>query len=129
MMKRFFMILLLLLPSFAFTQKNEISTIDFEHEVFDFGTINENKGEVEHTFVFTNNGKKPLIIVNVRSSCGCTTPEWSKKPIPPGGKGEIKVKFNPKNRPGKFMKSITISTNSKKPVVTLTVKGNVIRKA
>lgn len=127
-MKRFLLIMLLTLPMMVFSQGKAISTIEFEQELFDFGTIQENKGEVEHIFIFVNNGTKPLIITNVRASCGCTTSEWSKKPVLPGQKGEIKVKFNPKNRPGKFMKSITISNNSAKSIITLTVKGNVIRK-
>ncbi|MGL5683342.1 MAG: DUF1573 domain-containing protein [Marinifilaceae bacterium] len=128
MMRRILFMLLLLIPSALFSQKKNVSIMDFKEEVADFGTINENGGPVSQSFTFTNTGDKPLIIKNVRVSCGCTTPDWSKKPIPPGESGEIKVTFDPKNRPGKFMKSVTVTSTATKPIITLTIKGNVIRK-
>jgi hypothetical protein len=78
----------------------EKAKFSFEEETFDFGSIKEENGSVEHKFVFTNTGNAPLLIQGVKASCGCTTPAWSKEPIPPGEKGFVMAKYNPKNRPG-----------------------------
>lgn len=98
----------------------------FVAESHDFGMIKEEKGKVSYTFVFTNTGNSVLLITEVKASCGCTTPKWSKKPIPPGGKGSILVTYNPRNRPGPFNKTITISNNSEESKIQLTIKGDVI---
>ena len=65
-----------------------------------------------HEFVFTNNGNQPLVLTAVKASCGCTTPSWTKEPVLPGQSGHIKASYNSKNRPGRFHKSITITSNA-----------------
>lgn len=84
--------------------------IKFETEYIDYGKIAQNSNG-ERTFVFTNTGDKPLIIRNVQSSCGCTVPKKPSKPIMPGEKGEIKVKYDTK-RIGGFYKQITVFSNA-----------------
>src|SRR5687767_14798414 len=69
-----------------------LPVISFKTTEHDFGTINEGQ-VVEHTFALTNTGEAPLIIQNAQPSCGCTVPNWSKEPIPPGGTGFVKAKF------------------------------------
>lgn len=97
--------------------------ISFDDLNHNFGNIKEDGGIVEHTFNFKNAGDQPLIINQVRSSCGCTVPDWSKEPIPPGESGSIKVSFNPKNRPGAFRKSITVQSNAKVNTSILYIVG------
>jgi len=100
----------------------------FEKKVYDFGDIKEESGVAEYDFQFTNTGNQPLIISQVTASCGCTTPSWTKAPIKPGEKGYIKVAYDPKNRPNKFNKSITVYSNGEPKVVSLRITGNVIPK-
>ncbi|MBT4411596.1 MAG: DUF1573 domain-containing protein [Bacteroidetes bacterium] len=88
-----------------------------------FGIVKEEGGLVYHTFNFTNNGSDPLVINNVRSTCGCTVAEWTKEPIMPMGKGTVKVSFDPQNRPGAFRKSITVSSNASESNITLYIVG------
>lgn len=76
---------------------------------FNFGTIPQGK-PVYHFFEVTNTGKDPMVISNVQTSCGCTTPEWSKEPIAPGGTAKIKVGYNAAAE-GSFDKHITIMYN------------------
>ena len=76
---------------------------------FDFGTIPQGK-PVYHFFDVTNTGKTPMVISNVQTSCGCTTPEWSKEPIAPGATAKIKVGYNAAAE-GHFEKFITIQYN------------------
>ena len=104
------------------------STIAFEEKIHDFGNIKEEAGLATYDFKFKNTGNQPLILNKVTASCGCTSPTWTKEPIPPGGDGSIKVAYNPKNRPNKFNKSITVYSNATQKVVALRITGNVIPK-
>lgn len=99
--------------------------IEFQTTEYDFGTFKEAAGPQSFNFSFVNKGATPLILNNVQASCGCTTPEWTKKPIAPGEKGFIKVSYNPANRPGPFNKTITVSTNGEVKTTILRIKGNV----
>ena len=76
---------------------------------FNFGTIPQGK-PVYHFFEVTNTGKDPMVIVNVQTSCGCTTPDWSKEPIAPGATSKIRVGYNAAAE-GHFEKYITIMYN------------------
>lgn len=98
-------------------------TIDFAQTKHDYGKISEDDGVAYHEFEFVNNGDAPLIIKKVNTSCGCTTPQWSKAPVAPGQKGTIKVGYNPQGRPNKFTKSITVLSNAKTPTVVLQISG------
>ncbi len=103
--------------------------IEFTELDFNFGKIDEKGGDVTHVFTFKNKGKEPITLSSVRASCGCTTPNWTKKPIAVGEEGEISVTYNPLGRPGIFSKSITIiAKNSKKEeTVVLKISGEVIK--
>jgi hypothetical protein len=97
--------------------------IKFEKTVHDYGTIAKGSdGTCE--FVFTNEGKTPLILNNVAASCGCTVPEWTREPVQPGKTGTIKVKYNTAIVSA-FAKTITVSSNAKNSPVMLTIKGTV----
>jgi hypothetical protein len=95
----------------------------FDETNYDYGVI-DYSGNGTYEFVFKNTGKVPLIIKRVDSSCGCTTPEWSKEPIKPKGKGKIVVKYDTK-RIGSFIKSVKIYSNAKNSPVELVIRGEV----
>ena len=129
-MKKILFILLIFSVYSIYTvcQQRE-AAISFIEEIHDFGDIKEEDGLVTHSFSFTNTGSLPLVIYEVKSSCGCTTPDWSKEPIKPGNKGFLKATFNPKRRPGNFNKSITVKSNAvENELVVIRIKGNVIPK-
>ena len=102
--------------------------ITFEKTEHDFGKINEADGRVTTVFTFKNEGMAPLVLSNVRASCGCTTPTWTKEPIEPGQTGSITVTYNPNGRPGRFQKTITITSNASEPTKKVYIKGEVIPK-
>ena len=102
--------------------------IQFENKVHDFGQIQEVDGKVTHEFVFKNTGNAPLVISQVRVSCGCTTPKWTKTPIEPGKTGSITATYNPIGRKGAFSSSITIISNAAENQERLTLRGNIIPK-
>ena len=101
------------------------ANISFDKEQHDFGKIDEADGSVTHNFEFINTGSVPLIISQVRASCGCTSPNWSKEPVLPGNKGFVSATYNPKNRPGPFNKSLTIISNATTPNKILRILGDV----
>ena len=105
--------------------KKDGPAISFEKDEYDFGKIE--KGEIrKYQFKFKNTGTAPLVISNVRPSCGCTTPSWSKEPVAPGGTGYIEAAYNSNSGHGTFTKSITVTTNIPDQSKVLYIKGEVI---
>ncbi len=123
-----FLLLIVLLGITSLFGQTQNAKITFSEESFDFGTVPEEKGTVTHEFSFTNTGAQPLILQNVKASCGCTTPEWTKDPVLPGKKGTIKVTYNPSGRPGPFNKSVTVTSNAENASAVLIIKGTVTPK-
>ncbi len=120
--------LVLFIAFFAYTlvhsqeMKPEIS---FEKTVIDYGTVNKGDNGVRE-FVFKNSGNAPLIISNVKSTCGCTIPKKPEKPILPGESEKIQVKYDTK-RVGFIRKSITVTSNAaSSPTTILKIKGQVV---
>jgi hypothetical protein len=88
-----------------------LPTFTFNTTEHDFGTINEGQ-VVEYTYSFKNTGQAPLIIQNAQGSCGCTVPEWSKEPVPVGGTGFVKAKFDSNGKPNVQNKTVTVTANT-----------------
>lgn len=109
--------LLILMTTFA------QSKLDFAEVDHDFGEIREEGGAAEFTFRFVNSGDEPIRITNVKASCGCTTPGWSNEEVMPGDSGFVKAKYNPRNRPGRFRKSLRITTSDAPSNITLYISG------
>ena len=99
-----------------------VAKISLDETEYDFGRIREGK-IVEHSFTFTNTGKAPLIISNARSTCGCTVPKWPKDPIAPGEQGEIRVRFDSKNKKNAQNKPVTITANTYPNTSKVFMKG------
>ena len=118
-------IILLIIAAFAAFSASAQARLVFEPDTWDFGTIRESDGRVSHTFTGVNRGDKPLVILDVVTSCGCTVPEFSRQPVTPGGKTQITVTYDPMNRPGTFTKELWIYSNERKKVASITVQGNV----
>jgi hypothetical protein len=125
-MKRLFFFIVLIAGYAAVDAQLALTKMQIAGSEHDFGKFKEEAGRQAYDFVVTNTGTSPLVIQNIVASCGCTTPEWTKQPIPPGGKGKITAIYDPKDRPGVFNKTLSVYTNSKPEVVVLTIKGEVI---
>ncbi len=99
----------------------KIRFTEMEHQ---YGTIMKG-GNGDCEFEFWNDGNEPLILQNVKASCGCTTPSYTQKPVMPGQSGTIKVHYNT-NNVGGFSKTITVTSNAvDNPRTVLRIKGNV----
>jgi hypothetical protein len=131
-MKKFFVLISLFAIYFTWScsqtsqsaeGKQTGAEIKFETKEHDYGLIPQG-GDGTYDFVFENIGKEPLILNNVRSSCGCTVPEWPKEPVAKGEKGIIKVRYNTRIT-GNFTKSITVYSNASEQPIVLIIKGKV----
>jgi len=97
----------------------------FDSQTHNFGTIKEEDGPVTHKYIFTNTGSIPLVIKEVRASCGCTASDWTKEPVLPGNKGFVSATYNPVGRPGPFTKTVTVTSNATNSPITLRFNGTV----
>lgn len=100
------------------------TTVRFEKDTLHLGTLSYNT-EREAAFRFTNTGNVPLLIRDIRTTCGCTSVSWDKRPVLPGDSGEIKVIFKP-NSLGAFFKTIEVIANIPGNVIPLKIRGQVI---
>ena len=122
---RKFVFILFMISGYAVLAQ-QAQTITFEEPTHDFGTIKEEDGPAEFDFKFKNSGSEPLKILNVRASCGCTTPDWTREEVAPGAEGFIRASYNPRNRPGPFHKTLTVTTNApQNNTLVLRINGQV----
>lgn len=99
--------------------------IKFAEETHDFGRITQGE-KVAFGFKFKNTGGANLIISSANGSCGCTIPEYPKKPILPGEEAIINVVFASEGKSGVVEKSVTIVTNCEPSTKIIYIKANII---
>jgi hypothetical protein len=129
-MKKIILMTMMLLCGLTATMAQKQADIKFDKLMHDFGKFSESDPVVTCVFSFTNTGDAPLVINQAMPSCGCTVPEFTKQPIQPGEKGEIKVTYNGQGKfPGHFKKSITVRTNAKVEMTRLYIEGEMLEAA
>ncbi len=120
------LVLIIVASLFVSLSKAQLAeTLMFSEKTYDFGPIKEADGAVIHEFSFINQSTDTVQITNVKASCGCTTPAWTKEPVAPGQSGIVQAQYNPRNRPGSFNKSLTVTFESSSEPVRLYIKGYV----
>lgn len=99
---------------------SKFPVLQFEQREHDFGNIEANQS-VETVFKYTNTGDAPLVITDIKTSCGCTVPEdWSKEPLAKGESSQFTVKFNGSGS-NKITKTITVTSNTEKGTETVNI--------
>ena len=129
-MKKLLLFAIAMVMAFTVSAQEQKQIIEIAEKTYDFGTIKEEDGRVTHVFTFKNVTEGALTIKNVRASCGCTTPAWSKEPIASGKQAQITVTYNASGRPGAFHKSVTVTLSNGTEDFThvLFIKGKVTPK-
>ena len=120
-------VLLILLPLAVVAGKkpSEGAVIQFQCETYDYHNITQGSSGICY-FVYANKGTEPLVLSSVSTSCGCTVPYWSKKPLLPGKSAKIKVVYNTSHL-GDFRKVISVKSNAiNNPSAVLRIKGKVV---
>ncbi len=120
----FSLILLSALNGFSQSGKAEFA---FDKKVVKFPKVNADT-ILEFTYKFTNTGTEPLIITDIKVTCGCTTPKYPEYPILPGKEGIIKVAFDTKDKFGYQDRTLEIISNAKKSPEIVRFKGLVLEK-
>ena len=124
-MKKILLLTFMLMAGMSFAMAQKQAEIKFDRVVHNFGHFSEKSPVVSTVFTFENIGETPLVINQAVASCGCTVPEYTKSPVQPGEKGEIKVTYNGTGKfPGHFKKSITIRPNGVVEMVRLYIEGD-----
>ncbi len=124
-MKKFLFLTLMLFGTITMALAQKPAEIKFDKTTHNFGNFSEKSPVVSCVFTFTNVGEQPLVVNQAVASCGCTVPEYTKTPIQPGEKGEIKVTYNGTGKfPGHFKKSITVRTNGTVEMTRLSIEGD-----
>lgn len=121
-MKKLVLIAVIALTSFA---ANAQAKITFKSDTVDYGQVEKGSDGVR-VFEFTNTGDAPLIVTDVKSSCGCTVPKKPTGPIAAGENGTIEVKYDT-NRVGPIRKTVTVYSNADEPIKALKIKGEVMK--
>lgn len=102
-------------------KSNKLPIITFDKKEHDFGQIVSGTPQ-ETVFSYTNTGEAPLVITDIKSTCGCTVPQdWSRQPLAVGESDKFTVKFNGKgaNKTSKVI-NITANTSTGKESVKIT---------
>jgi hypothetical protein len=124
-MKKFLLMAMMLLGCITMAMAQKPAEIKFDKLTHNFGKFSEKNPVVECTFVFTNVGEAPLVVNQAVPSCGCTVAEYTKTPVQPGQKGEVKIVYNGTGKfPGHFKKSITVRTNGAVEMTRLYIEGD-----
>lgn len=124
-MKKLIMTTIVLAFALTTAMAQKPAQIKFEKTTHNFGSFSESDPKVTCTFTYENVGEQPLVVNQAIASCGCTVPEYTKEPVLPGEKGEIKVTYNGAGKfPGHFKKSITVRTNGAVEMTRLYIEGD-----
>lgn len=100
------------------------AVLELVDSVHDFGTYHGDSVKQTFSFRIKNAGTEPLIIYDLKTSCGCTATEYSKEPVQPGKQTKIKVTYDGKGRqPGAFSKTVAVYTSAKNGLKKLEIKG------
>jgi hypothetical protein len=101
-----------------------LGTLTFEDTLHDFGKLKDGD-VVEYDFAYKNSGKSPIIIYQARASCGCTVADHKREPIAINETGNLKVKFDSKDKSGMVQKTVYVSTNGNPSSYRLTITAEV----
>ena len=108
----------------AMAQQKADEVLKVSADKYDFGKIKQGV-PVTTYFTLTNTTDKPLVIENAWAGCGCTTPEYSKEPIPAGGTSKLKVGYNAAAM-GHFEKQVNIKLAGVNEPKVVTITGEVV---
>lgn len=109
----------------ASAQTDNKAEFKFAEEKHDFGKVPQGK-PVTTEFTFTNIGTEPLILTEVKPTCGCTIADYTKTPVKHGDKGIIKITYNAAVE-APFNKTIVVTSNAKTPTKYLVIVGEVVK--
>lgn len=106
-------------------QDDTVSKLHFDSTTYDYGHIREDGGAVSCIFTATNTSDKPIVVMNVITSCGCTTARYERRPVEAGGRFKMELSYDPMNRPGRIDRYIYVEVSDSEQKIKLRITGNV----
>lgn len=107
------------------TDDSDLPKIKFKRTEHDFGKIVDGV-KVTIKFPFTNVGKKDLIIMQVKASCGCTATRYTKEVVKPGKSGFVELTFDSSRRRGFNNKTAMVVHNGQPNTTVLKITAEVL---
>ncbi len=117
------------LPSFAsgeaqvliyngtkFYLENEKTTVDLG--------VRKTGTTIGATIRIQNKSDQPLLLTNVRGSCGLSVPSWPRSPIQPGEEANLQIRYD-SSRLGEINRNVTLHSNARESRFILPVKGEI----
>ena len=112
------------LPIGLGSQLSQSSKVEWlTEDTHDFGDIPQKK-PVKYDFRFRNISGEPLVIDNVRPSCGCTVPNWDAAVVPPDSTGAISIEYDARDL-GYFYKKVKVYFHGQRRAEVLYIEGSV----
>jgi hypothetical protein len=108
----------------ASAQTDNKAEFKFNEEKHDFGKVAQGT-PVTTVFTYINVGVEPLILTEVKPTCGCTIADYTKTPVKKGESGKITITYNAAVV-GPFTKTIVVTSNAKTPQKYLNIIGEVL---
>ena len=100
----------------------KLPSIEFNETEHDFGSIPSGV-PVKTVFTYKNTGSSPLVVSDIKSTCGCTVPsDWTRE-VMPNETGEFTVQFDGKGNGNQISKTITLTTNTEKGSEAVVIKA------
>lgn len=96
----------------------------WNEDYHDFGVI-PSRGEVEHTFRYTNSTADTMRIDSVLTECGCTVPSLSSFDLAPLETATMVVSFNPEGKRGPVTKMVAIYFEGIEEPKIITIEADV----
>lgn len=113
----------------AFAAPGSKVGVSFDRTTVDFGTVHAADGDVHLEYTMTNTSDKAVVILTATSSCGCTEPEYVRRPLLSGESTVIKVTFRTSGQQGEIDKEVTLrikQAGGKTEKVKLILRGAVV---
>jgi len=120
--------ILLLVSGIAGAQTKFNDIVSLDATVYNFGDVQISDGPVTCSFTVTNISSKPVAILSVVSSCGCTDVTWTKEPLAAGKTGTISATYSNDEGPYPFDKTLTAYVSGITKPIILHLRGNSIQK-
>lgn len=104
------------------TTPSRYTVIQVDQTDFDLGAL-ERGNATKITASIRNVGEVPLVVQDIRASCGCTTIRYTKEPIVPGSSLKVEITYNAEDR-GYFNKTVSVYGNMNSSPLIIRLTGN-----
>ena len=105
---------------------SNVAELSLAVDVIDLGMITQGE-KIDFNLEFTNTGEGPLVLTDVRATCGCTVGKnWPREPIESGGSGNMTISFNSEGKDGHKESTISIVANTRPATTAIVLRADIV---